>query len=62
MQNLTSHQFVDYIRERINVTYTQPLSYYNPAYLLPPNDHGTSHVSIIDADGSAVSVTSTINS
>jgi Gamma-glutamyltranspeptidase len=62
MQNVTSAEFADYIRGRINLSYTQPVTYYNPAYLLPPDDSGTSHVSVLAPDGSAVSVTSTINS
>ncbi|KAI0066114.1 gamma-glutamyltranspeptidase [Artomyces pyxidatus] len=39
---------------------THPPSYYQPIYDVP-EDHGTSHVSVADQDGMAVSITSTVN-
>ncbi|PFH47245.1 hypothetical protein AMATHDRAFT_6968 [Amanita thiersii Skay4041] len=44
-----------------NITDTaHPPDYYDPAYDVRP-DHGTSHVSVIDKDGMAVGLTSTVN-
>lgn len=47
-------------RKRINDSFTQPTNYYNPVFQMS-NDQGTAHISIIDSQGNAVSVTSTIN-
>jgi gamma-glutamyltranspeptidase/glutathione hydrolase/leukotriene-C4 hydrolase len=54
-------RFVKFIRERINdtTTFEDPLHY--GAEYWTPVDEGTSHFSIIDENGLAVSVTSTIN-
>jgi gamma-glutamyltranspeptidase len=57
--NLTTPQYGAYIRSKILDT-AQNLSYYDGSFSYM-NDHGTSHVSVIDSDGNAVSVTSTIN-
>ncbi|VDM79788.1 unnamed protein product [Strongylus vulgaris] len=35
--------------------------YYGGSFLTPPQDHGTTHISVIDSQGNAVAVTSTIN-
>lgn len=48
------------IRQKINDTFTQDTSYYNPTYHMN-NDHGTAHISVVDDQGNAVSVTSTVN-
>ena len=47
--------FFDKIQER-----TMPLDYYEPEFSIV-SDAGTTHLSIVDAEGNAVSVTSTIN-
>ncbi|ESK94248.1 gamma-glutamyltranspeptidase 1 [Moniliophthora roreri MCA 2997] len=39
---------------------THPPEYYNPIFDMT-DDHGTQHVSVIDQDGTAVSLTSTVN-
>ncbi|CAF5172178.1 unnamed protein product, partial [Rotaria magnacalcarata] len=57
---ILSPEYAEEIRERINEHKTQPLAYYEPMFE-PQTDHGTSHCSIIDSDGNAVAVTSTIN-
>lgn len=57
---MQSLDFGELTRKRINDTFTQDISYYNPTYHMN-SDQGTAHISIIDSQGSAVSVTSTIN-
>lgn len=44
----------------INETSTQANSYYDP-YFVTTEDEGTTHVSVLDEDGNAVSATDTIN-
>ncbi len=62
MNNLTSYEFADYIRGRINPAHTYDnISYYKPEFTTN-EEHGTSHLSIIAPNGGAVSVTTTINS
>ncbi|CAF4479859.1 unnamed protein product, partial [Rotaria socialis] len=57
---ILSSDYAEDIRERVNEHKTQPLDYYEPMFE-PQQDHGTSHCSIIDAEGNAVAATSTIN-
>nr|XP_055048133.1 glutathione hydrolase 1 proenzyme-like [Misgurnus anguillicaudatus] len=60
IQEMISDKFADNIRRKIDDTTTKSESYYghnsSSSY-----DYGTSHLSIIAEDGSAVAVTSTIN-
>lgn len=57
--HLIDPAFINRIREMISSNRTQDNSYYN---VKPSTDHiGTTHVSVLDEDGLAVSATSTIN-
>lgn len=49
------------IRKKIKINETSNDPTYYGAITVPPDDSGTSHVSVLAPDGSAVSVTSTIN-
>ena len=55
----SSSDFVDYRRSRIT-TNTHDTDYYEGTYS-QTTDAGTSHLSVLDANGDAVAVTSTIN-
>ncbi|XP_075754097.1 glutathione hydrolase 5 proenzyme isoform X2 [Pelodiscus sinensis] len=60
IQELLSSSFADQVRKQIDDRGDHPVSFYN---LSQPGftSHGTAHVSVLAEDGSAVSVTSTIN-
>ncbi|XP_043255002.1 glutathione hydrolase 1 proenzyme-like isoform X1 [Colletes gigas] len=59
--NLTSIDYADAIRMKIKDDRTNNDPMYYGAVMSTPEDSGTSHVSVLAPDGSAVSVTSTIN-
>uniref|UniRef100_A0A0N4ZI05 Gamma-glutamyltranspeptidase 1 n=1 Tax=Parastrongyloides trichosuri TaxID=131310 RepID=A0A0N4ZI05_PARTI len=60
VKNLTDTGYYDHIVDMIKNT-SQPLEYYSSDITSQVPDHGTSHVTVIDADGNGVSCTSTVN-
>ncbi|KAH9048353.1 gamma-glutamyltranspeptidase [Lactarius hengduanensis] len=48
------------ISKNMTDDHTHPASYYQPMFDVP-EDHGTSHTSIVDINGMAVAITSTVN-
>lgn len=61
VKNFTSADYAENIRRLINDTWTSNDPNFYGAVTSNPEDHGTCHVSVLDEDGNAVSVTSTIN-
>ena len=59
MDILVDDQYLEAIRAKINDTRTFNQSYYGISSGV--NDHGTAHISVLDEDGDAVSLTSSIN-
>ncbi|KAL0131679.1 hypothetical protein PUN28_002905 [Cardiocondyla obscurior] len=59
--NLTSNDYAEMIKERIKDDQTSQDPEYYGAVLTTTEDSGTAHVSVLAPDGSAVSVTSTVN-
>lgn len=57
---MTSDVYAEQIRSKIMDHTTFPEGYYGNMNSVPET-HGTSHVSVVDEDGNAVAVTSTIN-
>ena len=57
---MTSSDYTTYIRNRINESFTQNVSYYEPNFSLSLS-RGTAHASIYAADGGVVAITSTID-
>lgn len=58
--NMTSPEYAQMIRDRIDDNATHPAAYYG-ANVTDVEDHGTSQVSVIAPNGDAVSITSTVN-
>ncbi|XP_041871057.1 glutathione hydrolase 5 proenzyme isoform X2 [Corvus kubaryi] len=64
VETMLSDQFAGFVRQQIDTRGDHPLSHYNLLESLYNNNYksmGTSHISVLAADGSAVSATSTIN-
>ncbi|CAH1772931.1 unnamed protein product [Owenia fusiformis] len=60
LANMTSRSYADAIRSRISDNTTHDTLYYGPTYY-DQIKTGTAHISVVGANGDAVSVTSTIN-
>ncbi|KXN85661.1 Gamma-glutamyltranspeptidase 1 [Leucoagaricus sp. SymC.cos] len=58
---MATKEYAKEIVRNITDDRTHPPEYYHPAFDVKM-DHGTSHVSVVDRNGMAVSVTSTVNS
>lgn len=61
VKNMISDSFADHIRSTIKDDYKQTSYNEEEDIKTVPDDHGTSHVSVLAKDGSAVAVTSSIN-
>lgn len=62
VKNLTSRNYADEIRQKIDDTRTyEDPAHYGLVMDFGKEDHGTAHMSVVAANGDAVSVTSTIN-
>uniref|UniRef100_A0AC34F8W7 Gamma-glutamyltransferase n=1 Tax=Panagrolaimus sp. ES5 TaxID=591445 RepID=A0AC34F8W7_9BILA len=59
-QRMMKSEFIKGIASKIPDV-AKPLSYYNTDPTVAPESHGTSHVSVLDAEGNAVSATTTVN-
>jgi len=60
IDNIPLKSYGALISQNITDNRTHPPSYYNPIFDVP-EDHGTSHTSIVDENGMAVAITSTVN-
>ncbi|EYB82318.1 hypothetical protein Y032_0362g3503 [Ancylostoma ceylanicum] len=64
-RNITTKKWAEWVRhveaKSLITDETHPDEYYGGSFLAPPQDHGTTHISVVDSHGNAVSVTSTIN-
>ena len=61
--NLTSEDFINHIVTQINnsTTFKSSSGYYDPKVQYNGIDKGTAHLSVLDSEGNAVAVTSTVN-
>ena len=57
---MTDDDFIDKTRSKIDLTRTRDLDYYDHLYDVT-EDGGTSHLNVLAPDGSAVSMTQTVN-
>lgn len=60
IHELTTKSYASAVRRNISNDHTYPWKHYNPAYE-PTDPKGTSHLSVLDKDGNAVALTTTIN-
>ncbi|EPQ57051.1 gamma-glutamyltranspeptidase [Gloeophyllum trabeum ATCC 11539] len=60
IDEIYSEEYIDSVVRNVTDDTTHPPEYYNPVYDVKI-DHGTSHSSIVDKDGMAVALTSTVN-
>lgn len=60
VRNLTSYTYAKGIKDKISDKKTHGIQYYNP-HFSNNDDHGTAHLNVLGPDGSAVSITSTLN-
>ncbi|VDM76620.1 unnamed protein product [Strongylus vulgaris] len=63
-RNITTKEWAEWVRHCFRSLITEEAhsdDYYGGSFLTPPQDHGTTHISVIDSQGNAVAVTSTIN-
>ncbi|KAJ3521066.1 hypothetical protein NMY22_g12468 [Coprinellus aureogranulatus] len=60
IDEISTHKYADHIFANITDDTTHPPEYYNPEFDIKV-DHGTSHTSVVDKSGMAVSLTSTVN-
>ena len=60
IQELQRKHYAARIRANISLDHTFDWRHYQPAYDIPES-HGTTHISVIDQDGMAVALTSTVN-
>ncbi|KAJ6586911.1 gamma-glutamyltranspeptidase [Mycena vulgaris] len=60
IDEISTKEFADLVAANITDDQTHPPQYYNPEYDIK-TDHGTSHTSVVDKNGMAVSLTSTVN-
>src|SRR5690606_34691051 len=58
---LTSKEYAKSIAQQIDVTKAKPSSQIRPGKLAPYESNQTTHFSVVDKDGNAVSVTYTLN-
>ncbi|GAA5977199.1 hypothetical protein JCM10908_004892 [Rhodotorula pacifica] len=60
LAEIPTRKYADAVRANITDDRTHELSYYNPQFDIL-DDHGTTHLSVIDQWGGAVSLTTTVN-
>ena len=61
VKKLLSKEFAKSVAERIDDTRTFSPDKYSQNNFIAPDDHGTSHISMISETGDAISITSSIN-